>query len=48
MCYFINQQNKRIDKVSDSLFLYDQIYKDILELKNRIHYLELCNNIKKN
>jgi hypothetical protein len=46
--YYMKEHNRRINKVEDNIFLYDQMYKDILELKNRIYYLEHCNNIKKN
>ena len=41
--YFTNiitEQNKKYEILINNLFYYDQQYKEILELKNRIHKIE--------
>jgi hypothetical protein len=40
----INKQNKKIQLITNNLFYYDQLYKEILELKNRVHNLETKKN----
>jgi hypothetical protein len=45
LCYFyllslFNKQNKKIEKIMNHLFYYDQQYKDIIYLKNKLYELE--------
>jgi len=45
LCYFyllylFNKQNKKIEKIMNILFYYDQQYKDIIYLKNKLYELE--------
>lgn len=41
--YFINivsDQNKKYEVITNNLFYYDQQYREILELKNKIYVIE--------